>query len=248
MNQFHQSRLKIERANQHIADIERLLTDLPNSYVSSVEVDPDARYKSIKHDVINKRFMSDAALMIGDAVHNLKCALDYAWIKTVERVAPLALGKFAKFPVYATREALEAALRGRKIDVASPALFSLMLDEIHPYDGGNFAIWPIYVLDKRDKHRLLIPIIQYSSISGVEVEDEAGVLHRGDTWGTTKAPPYYIDFKYELNIKNKGKLTLNITFDNTLIEYAPRVEGTLSIYSRFILQIVETLESFLQTV
>ncbi len=202
---FRDARAKMERANKHIDELEEWLADLPNSYISRVDVDPKFSYQTIVHDIKDReQIFTRAALWIGDAVHNLKCALDYAWIATIERVAPTAVSKFAKFPVYPTHEALESALRGAKIHESCEALFRLMLEEIRPYDRGNFAVWTVHVLDKRDKHRLLIPVATYGNVSGIELQDETGEIHRGDTWGTHQALPYYVTFTADLTVKDKG--------------------------------------------
>jgi hypothetical protein len=184
---FSDSRAKIKRANEHIADLQAKIADLPKHYISSIQIDAGARYKAIKYDVADTDFMVDVALLIGDAVHNLKCALDYAWIETIERLIPSAVNRFAKFPVYPSRNALEGALRGREVDEISKNIFRFIVEEIKPYNGGNFAIWPVHVLDKRDKHRLMIPLVHFASIKGIKLEDQTGTIHTGSTWGTTQA-------------------------------------------------------------
>ncbi len=247
--QFSHARAKIKRADKHIGELEKLIADLPNSYVSRVEVDTELSNETLIHDVVDKdQLLIDIALMIGDAVHNLKCALDYAWIKTIERAAPTAISNFAKFPVYPTREDLEAALRGREIHISCRRLFDLMLDEIRPYYGANFAVWEIYVLDKRDKHRLLIPLEHYGSISGFKLQDESGVIHRGDTWGTDQPPPYRVTFASNLSVKDKGKLFFSIAIDEAMFEGAPRIQDTFSIYLPMILEVVQSLEAFVETI
>jgi hypothetical protein len=248
---FSDARAKIERADEHIGKLEEWLANLPNSHISRVDTDPQFSYQTLVHDIMDReKIFTTAALWIGDAVHNLKCALDYAWMQTIERVATSAVSKFAKFPVYPTNEALEDALRGAKIDVSCEPLFRLILDEIRPHNGrdGNFAIWAVYVLDKRDKHRLLIPLASYGSIANIELQDKAGTVHRGDTWGTSQPLPYYVTFTADLSIKNKGKLAFDIQIDEAMLAYTPRVKDTFSICSRLVLEVVETLEAFTETI
>ena len=248
---FSDARAKIERADKHIGELEEWLADLPNSYISRIDVDPNGLYQVLVHDIVDReKVFTKAALLIGDAVHNLKCALDYAWMQTIERVAPNAVGKFAKFPVYPTDEALEAALRGAKIDASCEALFRLILDKIRPHNGrdGDFAIWAIHVLDRRDKHRLLIPLAPYGNISDIELQDKGGRIHRGDTWGTDQPLPYFVTFTADLSVKNKGKLGFSIAIDETMLDYTPRVQDTFAMCSRLILAVVETLEAFVETV
>ncbi len=75
---FSSARLKIDRAHTHIKDLE-------GQFKSFVERKPH-RF-GIKHDektgqpVIEIRFVEDVpaelAVVIGDAVHNMRCALDH---------------------------------------------------------------------------------------------------------------------------------------------------------------------------
>jgi hypothetical protein len=165
-------------------------------------------------------------------------------METIERVAPDAISKFAKFPVFPTQEALEGALRGAKIHDVCQSLFRLMVDDIRPYDRGNFAVWTIHILDKRDEHRLLIPVATYGNINGIELQDETGTIHRGDTWGTSQSLPYYVTFTADLSVKNKGKLVFDIEIDETVLEYTPRIQGTFFTCSRMVLEVVQSLEAF----
>ena|SRR5450432_1982783 len=246
---FKHSRLKIERANKHIADLDARIGSLPDSNVATIEINPDGGNEVIKHAFGGDALIEDIALMAGDAVHNLKCALDYAWLETIRQLVPSAVSKFAKFPIYPSLNALEAALRDRKIDISSPKLFDLLFDKIKPHDGGNFAIWPIHRLDIRDKHRLLIPVIYYASVSGIETENKrtGEISKRGFTMATTQKPPLYIPMPIDMHVKNKGKVSVSIMFEDGVPGRQFRIMDSFSLYARFVLQIIETLEAFLET-
>src|SRR5207248_1202546 len=86
----------------------------------------------------------------------------------------------------------------------------LITRDIKPYDGGNEAIWPIHRLDIADKHRLLIPVVDYASIVGLEIEDEQGKPIYGFVPGTWQESPWYIHIPNGLHVKNKGKPTRDI--------------------------------------
>ncbi len=245
--QFSDARAKIKRANKHIADLEHRLAEIPDSRRSSVEIDPNTRYKSLKHDIVDERWVTDVPLLIGDVVHNLKCALDYSWLEVVKVVVPSAVDKFAKFPVRETRDELQTAMEGRKIQEASPELFTLMLDNIRPYKGGDFAIWTLHDLDIMDKHRLLIPVTACVSIKDFKLEDEFGV-HTASTWGAIQNPPYYITFPEHINIKEHGELLFEVSFDQAAVEDAPSVNATFGIYTQCIIEVVEALEAFVETI
>jgi len=245
---FREARLKLERANKHIVNLDDRIAALPDSDIATVEINPLGGNEVIKHDITDTDALVDIALIAGDAIHNLKCALDYAWLETVTKIIPSAVSKFAKFPIYPTSHALEAALREKKIEIFSPNLFRLILRDIQPYDEGNFAIWPIHRLDIRDKHRLLIPIVYYSSVNGIETENEKGEVSKdGFTMATTQEPPYYIGIPLGWHVKDKGKVSISVMFKYGVSGHEYRIVDSFSLYSRFILQVVEALEKFCES-
>jgi hypothetical protein len=239
------SRRKVNRANQHISDIRKRLIGLQDSETSTIEIHSATGGERLKHDFGDREALTDIALMLGDAVHNLKCALDYTWFQAIERLAPAAVGKFSKFPVYEFANNLKTALEGREIHLSAPDLFDLMLTEIKPYAGGNPAIWTIHKLDIRDKHRLLIPVFTNLSIVGIEVEDKAGKRHPGNTWATTQEAPFYVDFEPGLHVKDKGILSYEVIFEDS--GQLMHVPNTIMYYSDFVLKVIEVFERFLQT-
>lgn len=131
------SRLKIKRANKHIADIEARIVLLHETDTATVDINPDTGGESLKHDFTDApAAFDDIALMVGDAVHNLNCALDYTWFQTIERLVPAAVDDRAKFPVRKAIEELQGWLTKTEINLASPNLYSFMVDVIKPCDGG----------------------------------------------------------------------------------------------------------------
>jgi hypothetical protein len=243
--QFRDARLKIDRANKHIADLESRIGGLPDHCVAAVEINTAGGNEVIKYDLPDTSAYSDIALMLGDAVHNLRCALDYAWIKTLERVAPQIIDHSTKFPVRDSADELKTALHGAEIDTRTPGLFNLVVSSIKPYKGGNFAIWPLHKINNTDKHRLLIPLIQYGGVIGLEVEDETGKLRPdGYTWGTTQPFPYYVAIPYGWHVKKKGKVAISILFDEAAFGDKFHALDSLRIFSGLILQVVECLERF----
>lgn len=73
--------LKIDRAEKHIDDLDAIIGSLPDAYVSSIEADSQGRGNSIKYHLPNDAAINrEMGLIIGDAIHNLKTALDHAWI------------------------------------------------------------------------------------------------------------------------------------------------------------------------
>jgi len=78
------ARLKLRRADKHIEDLEHAIERLRTSLTVTADIEQDSGCEFIKCDFANiedKDTFDDLALMIGDAVHNLKCALDHAWFR-----------------------------------------------------------------------------------------------------------------------------------------------------------------------
>lgn len=240
-----QSRVKLERANVHIRDIEARIEALHQTDAARIEIHPEHRTERLVHTLDESAFDS-LALVIGDAIHNLACALDYTWLQTIEKLIPANVSDRAKFPVYKAIEELDGALRKGNVDSACPALFSFMIDDIKPCDGGNVAIWPVHNFSNRDKHRLLLPVLSDGHITGIEVQDESGTW---PGWGMTRdlqRPPYYIDFPKGAHITKKGKLTAHIAVKDGKSGCLMDVPDSLLMYSGEIVSVVEAFEGFLE--
>jgi len=246
MPYFESSRLKIKWANQHILDVQRLVSALPDLYEATVEINPVAGNPVIKHDLRDRtERMNKLALLIGDAVHNLKCALDYAWIETLSLRAPSLLTDFSKFPIYPDGDSLKGALVGREIDTTFGALYKLLISEIQPYSGANDAIYALHYLNIRDKHKLLTPIVEFAAIEGIELENERGEVEKIGTWASSQKPPYYVPIETGWHIKNKGHVVVEILFEEGTPLYDLEIIDTLQLYSRSTLQVIECLETIL---
>ena len=210
------ARLKIKRANKHIADLETCIDGLRKRLVVSTHVDPNTGYESIKCDFASGgdvvALKDDLSVILGDAVHNLKCALDYVWQETVARLIPDRSWERIKFPCYPTSDALERKLTELEIDIAAPIFSHFLVSNIKSYRGGDWTIWAMHELDIRDKHRLLIPAIQYSSISDIYLEDEHGGIHLADTW-SSPVLPYFVNFDGSLHVKDPGRASLAVMFE-----------------------------------
>jgi hypothetical protein len=168
---LHNARLKIDRANKHITDADVLVRawQSPEFQFVREEINPQTGDKLLHYGFVKPLPFEDLALLIGDAIHNLRTALDYAWLATLKKFAPSRESEFSKFPVYEFRKKVDAGLKGAHIHTACPKLYDLLLSQIRPYrEGGNHFIWAIHRLDIRDKHMLLLPLLSKTSLCVVE--------------------------------------------------------------------------------
>lgn len=152
-------RIKIERAREHIDQLRTaidpmLAVDLKSRpYRLFVEVDPNSLERVVRLAVLDNLDPRLGAIA-GDAVHNLRSALDLlVWqLVTVNGGSP---GDHTAFPVGRSKQGFETALPGC-VKGSAPSVHAL-LQQLQPYKGGNDAIWRIHRIDVVDKHHVLIP-------------------------------------------------------------------------------------------
>jgi hypothetical protein len=246
MIQFRDARLKVKRANEHIAEVHKRIAFIthPDGQTSRVEIHAEARVKSVHYYLERLGDLPELALIIGDAVHNLKTGLDYAWFETIYTLIP-GRNMRPKFPIYPSIDQLVSAITVSGIGTASPRLATLILTEIKPYDGGNFYLRPLHKLDIRDKHELLIPSTNYGSVSGLKVKNQFGSVI-GGTWGGELGEEFRIDFAEDVEIENKGRVPFGIVFKEGPLKNM-EVSDVLEEFSGTVLGVVKLLEKLAES-
>ncbi len=119
----------------------------------------------------NEEAANEAALVIGDVLHNLRAAIDHAYWNCTEKHAK-SDGERRKIQFLITPT--EAALR----DSVLPGLpsrvsqdFANALVSLKPYrDGGNLLLCAIHDLDVIDKHKLLVPTGNFTKIDSAMIQ------------------------------------------------------------------------------
>jgi hypothetical protein len=163
-------RLKIKRAKEHIDDLIRAVDEFfaepPPPYTFRVEDEYDTGdlvYRAVVNPYSDK-WLSDVALIAGDAIHNLRSALDFVAWQLVE-VNGTRPSRRTSFPVADSWKEFENAGPGY-IKGASEQAVEL-LRKVRPYKGGNNALWRLHRLDVADKHRLLLAVQgSYKDVTG----------------------------------------------------------------------------------
>jgi hypothetical protein len=237
---FYGPKLKIKRAKQHIGDLHSKLQAFAATDYYSLRVDKDAETgNNILKFSVTKAPPEETALVIGDAIHNLKSALDLL-VNDVFFEKLNRRSDYTKFPVCETRDKLVATMNGGTIRQASEAIADLIVDVIKPYKGGNDALYALHHLDICDKHMLLLPVVQITSLLDVSAEDDRGARMVNATLvidGSGKSANVFAT-PGELQIKNYGKPVPSIFFDKglpmegepifpTLLQFTERVCGVL---------------------
>jgi hypothetical protein len=209
-NPFASALLKIERAVKHIADIEQRLRTSSNRYGASLHMDAKTGEQFLYYRLIDDSLGSDLATMIGDAIHNLRSALDIAWSAVIP---PHAVSKYTHFPIdpNGTREKLESTMtKNHKVPLSSPVI-GFMLDGVQPYKGGDADLLALHLLDIDDKHRLLAGMSVAFGIKGLELENEEGTVNGFDI-EITSPEVFRQTVPMGAKLKNDGEPTFSVTF------------------------------------
>lgn len=152
---FLSARLKVERAKQHVINLHGLMQHfLTTAYYSAViEHDPET-----SRHVVKVRGTAQApfqfALVIGDAIHNLRSSLDHVASAVTDRNSTTIYFPFHKDP-----KNFASCGNVRAINKAYPGLGEHIVAKLEPFDGGRHALWPITKLDAIDKHKLIIAVV-----------------------------------------------------------------------------------------
>jgi hypothetical protein len=171
MDHFAQARLKVEWAEKHIAELDTLVSEFfndPNRYSLILEKNPKTRNSSYRVERLGEDVSPNTALIIGDALHNLRSSLDIAYHGFAIQVGG-TITDWTRLLVEDSRETLLRRISSGTIE-GLPFAQTFIVETIKPYKGGNGAIWSLHELNIADKHKLLIPIAQATTITGVYAE------------------------------------------------------------------------------
>lgn len=206
--EFPASRRKVERAAEHIRDLNELL----NAFVKS-----DFYSVTIKGDNSNRVFIdidksgfdqTRAALIIGDALHNLRSALDILYYQAFNGMTGAA-DQWTRFPIRDTRHELISSIngglkeKGLADDSGALKIRDTVVDVVKAYEAGNYPIWALHALNILDKHQLLIKLFQVMRFTDIRLQDEGKEVFFADR------QPYYTEGSYHFKIERTGRLTVH---------------------------------------
>lgn len=163
MTDYTGALLKLERAQTHLGELDYAVFRYLRQRRYSITLIQDFETERAGFELTLKEPPPpQIGVILGDAIHNLRAALDH-----VIAANALAAGKTAKgtaFPIGKDctdfeQRALDSA---RKAGPEAVAVCS----ELKPYRGGNDSLVDLHELDIVDKHRLLIGIVAAGHFGG----------------------------------------------------------------------------------
>lgn len=174
---FYGSLLKVKWANKHIEQFNRVLDGFSKMdfYTIAVERDGDTGKSALNIRI--KPLPVDLSLIVGDAFHNLRSALDLAYVELVTRIGKEP-GSWTSFRVWENRQKLIDTL-SKGIMQGADDIVSMLADRVKCYSGGNSLISVLDSLDIADKHCLIIPMLDMGAVRdlGIALELPEGAGH-----------------------------------------------------------------------
>jgi hypothetical protein len=173
---------KIKRAKKHIADLDTVIKSFDNSKPHRIDTKDDPQTgQKVFYLAETAEIPIDVALIAGDALHNMRSALDHLTMQLhlAGKFRPTIDVDKIEFPFWKDSAKYKAGFDG--VIKGSVKGVKDAIDALKPYPGGNDDLWAIYHLDIIDKHRLLLAAACRNPLTsiGFPFEDTGGVLNRG---------------------------------------------------------------------
>ena len=235
-------RLKTERADEHINQIITVSKGLPTDWfdfsVKPHTIPPHAKptYFDLTYNPL-KPIPEIFALMIGDAVHNLRSALDHLATAIVRQGTNDKRAK-VHFPVAKNRDDLHGYGHLAKMESSLPGTEELIFKEIRPENNARDHLWLFKDINNDDKHNLIIPTVTIANITGINLSET--VTNLG--FGSDAARPFIaIRSKAPFAIQGDPQASVDVSFaPGSTFEGEPVVPTLLDVRQL----IVETLDAF----
>lgn len=175
MVDYSGARLKVERAKAHIAEVERevaaFLGRRPYRIVQELNLEIE-RFAMLVS--LTRPLPVMIPVIVGDAVHNLRTALDHALCAIVA-----AEGKTIRdttFPFAKLDADFEEVLKRKARKAPAPAKQACR--DIKPYPGGNDLLVALHELDLMDKHQLVLTMAAAGTFNAQYIERDGKPEHR----------------------------------------------------------------------
>jgi hypothetical protein len=157
MPDFRDPILKLERAKHHISDLNAKCSRFYDSLRTTFFIEDDTKtHKRTLRVRVDQAIPNSFSLIIGDAIHNMRSALDHLTWDVLKPFKPIP--NRVQFPFCKTIKSFESVLKDRQILIAADQIIRKFRN-LKPYPGGNDILYALHVLDIADKHPLVVPVI-----------------------------------------------------------------------------------------
>jgi hypothetical protein len=147
--------LKLDRARHHISDLDTEVRNFLHSRPFEVDHHEHGNPEMAEWILTRETPVPPVISAIaGDAIQNLRTALDYIVCVMVE-INQNRVSSESGFPISKSLAAYQNPNTQKKLDGISAEARSF-IDSLRPYAGGDDTLWLLHRLNNRDKHRLLL--------------------------------------------------------------------------------------------
>ena len=156
------ARLKVERAEHHIRDVKRQFAAFVKKHPHRLRILPNPQTGKIDIKIdAGKEPPDSIALTVGDAIHNLRVALDHMTWEVIGRDGGTQ-NRYLKLPTGDSRVSFEATIKG--IKTPSESLLGMFRSlEVFPGGKGS-SLYDLHLMDNADKHTVLNPVVQFTKV------------------------------------------------------------------------------------
>ncbi|MEU9631573.1 hypothetical protein AB0D89_32925 [Streptomyces luteogriseus] len=149
-------RLKFERSRHHTAQLERAIHDyLEQQPFAVYETEEEETGDLVYRVKVRKTPPTELSLLLGDAIHNARAALDYlAWQLVIAGGG--IPGTLTAFPISKSEKEFNKSYQAKLKGSSQEALAAVQA--LRPFSGGDERFWRLHGLDIEDKHHLLVAV------------------------------------------------------------------------------------------
>jgi hypothetical protein len=166
---FKQSKLKISRAKYHVSELDRAWTEFRDTVPYDINiVDDKSSQESVFLLDVRHPVPDHFSVILGDAIHNLRSALDYL-ICDLARSAGQTRCEQNGFPIKGKAQKFKSGTT-RKLKGISPRAERLVL-AIKSIENLNYPLHLLNSLDVLDKHNSLV----ITTLAVVDINVDVGL-------------------------------------------------------------------------
>jgi hypothetical protein len=237
---FEGPRLKIKRANQHIGELNESLNAFVKTDFCRISLENNGGKYIVKMDT-TKPLPCEWPLIIGDAIHNLRSALDIAQCELVS-LAGGAPTDWTRFMFAENRNELIDKL-GKGVLKGAPDVVVMIADVIKPYTTRDNPLAAMHSLDIADKHTLLLPVIGITQLRGMDATIAGFGKLTNNTFSVSHgAIMFPVISDAPIQITRQGEPSFGITFGEGQPLEGQAIIPTFHQLSQLVSNVIDTFE------
>lgn len=186
--QLESAYAKLERADKHIFEFKAWVDKVfaSDAYTLAKETEADGIHEVLKIRYhLAPRVSNQAITIVGDAIHNLRSALDHLACAVALRHNANVRLDGVYFPICRSKKVFTAPEIQGKIRILGPT-GQAFISRLKPYagDDGSELFWTLHQLDITDKHRMLLTADIFAAADGLGPEAGRIIQHsaRNGDW------------------------------------------------------------------